>query len=505
MSYKEVLSDINRESDVSLTQQIVDAFAGAIEAGELGPGDRLPPTRAVAEIAGVNHLTAARAFRRLAELGLVTGRVGSGTYVRATAAPGESAAGAADAGWQVYALPEETEALGERVMADMLKQAGDTELLPLSVGYPASSIYPLERITQLTAEVLEQDGAEALQYTEIEGPLELRTALADHMGRRGVTEEPDAIISTTGARQALALVARAVLRPGDVAVCESPSFFGVIDSIRASGARILPVPIDDDGIDTDVLEQLLRRHEVRMLAVQPRLNNPTGRDLSAARRAHLIELARRHGFFILEDGVYGDLRFEGEALPPLRAEAPEHVIYVDSLTKTIGGGLRLGWVAASGPVLERIGRQKRLDDTHSVTLTQLVAARFLAGGEQERHLAERAIPYYRECRDALLEAVESELSTVASWVHPLGGGHLFVTLDEALDERELLDEAARQGVAFIPGAAMLPERPRQTHMRLSYGFLDPAESREAVRRLGVAIRAVRRARRPAGARSLPVA
>ena len=506
MSYKQTLSDLDRDSQVSLTQQIVDAFATAIEAGELGPGDRLPPTRAVAELAGVNHLTAARAYRRLAERGLVAGRVGSGTYVRATAtAPASEAVdGPADPSWQLYVLPEEIETSGDRVLTEMFDQAADRDRLRLSVGYPASSLYPIERISQLASEVLADEGAEALQYAAIEGPLELRTAIAEHLGRRGVSEQPDAIINTTGARQALTLVARAILRPGDVAACESPSFFGVIDAVRTTGARILPVPLDDDGLDTECLEQLLRKHEIRMLAVQPRLNNPTGRDLAPERRAHLVELARRHGFFILEDGIYGDIRFEGEPQSPLRADAPEHVVYVDSLTKTVGGGLRLGWVAASGPVLDRIARQKRLDDIHSVTLTQLIAARFLASGEHERHLSERVIPFYRERRDALLAAVEHELSPVASWVHPLGGGHMFVTLDEPLDERELLDEAARQGVAFVPGAAMLPERPRRTHMRLSFGYLDPGEMREAVRRLGVAIRALRRTGRPT-ARSLPVA
>ena len=504
MSYKQALSDINRGSDVSLTQQIVDAFATAIAEGELAPGDRLPPTRAVAELTGVNHLTAARAYRKLADLGLVSGRVGSGTYVRSTAAA-EPANGGGDPGWQLYALPEEVEAHGERVVSDMMRQADDPDLLPLSVGYPAASLYPTGRIAEIAAQVFEEEGGEALQYSAIEGPLELRQAIAAHMGRRGAPEEPGAIINTTGARQALTLVARAILRPGEVAACESPSFFGVIDALRTTGARVLPVPFDENGLDTEALEQLLRRHEIRLLAVQPRLNNPTGRDMSAERRGHLVELARRHGFFILEDGIYGDLRFEGEAIPPLRAEAPDHVIYVDSVTKTVGGGLRLGWVISSGPVRERIAREKRLDDIHSVTLTQLIGARFLGSGDHERHLAERAVPFYRERLDALLAALERELTPVATWIEPKGGGHLFVTLNDALDERELLEEAARQGVAFVPGAAMLPERPRRTHMRLSFGFLEPDEISEAVRRLGNAIRAVHRTRRPAAARSLPVA
>ncbi len=506
MSYKERLSDLDREAERSLTQQIVDAFTESIAGGELGPGDRLPPTREVAEIAGVNHLTAARAYRRLAELGLVTGRVGSGTYVRQTAPvaqeppAGESDA-SVDTAWQHYALPEISESPGDRAVRDMFRHAMSTDVLPLSVGYPADSLYPTELLSELTAAVLADEGARAFQYIDIEGPDELREEYAALMRRRGVAEEPESIICTTGARQALTLTGRAILRPGDIVACESPSFFGVIEALWGPGARILPVPVDQDGLDTEALEALLRRHEIKLLALQPRLHNPTGRDLSPERRAHLLDLARRHGFFIVEDGVYGDLRFEGEALPPLRADAPDHVVYVDSVTKTVGGGLRLGWVAASGPVLGAIAREKRSDDIHSATLPQLVGARFFAGGDYERHISETAIPFYRDRRDVMMEALDRELGPVASYSHPLGGGHIWVTLNEPLDERDLADEAQRQGVTFVPGAAMVPERPRQTHMRLSFGYLDPDEIREAVRRLGVAIRALRRVGQAGGGRT----
>ncbi len=225
MSYKQRLSDLDRDAETSLTQQIVNAFTSAIEDGELEPGDRLPPTRAVAELAGVNHLTAARSYRRLAEMGLVTSRVGSGTYVRAGAAAPAGGSGDADGdtAWQLYALPEEIEAYGERVVGEMMAQAADPDLLPLSVGYPAASLYPTERIAELTAEVLADEGGEALQYTAIEGPLELREAIAGHMARRGATEEPDAIINTTGARQALSLVARASCGPATSSPVSRPA------------------------------------------------------------------------------------------------------------------------------------------------------------------------------------------------------------------------------------------------------------------------------------------
>jgi 2-aminoadipate transaminase len=508
MSYKARLSDLKRGAPSSLTQQIVDAFAEAIAEGELRPGERLPATRALAELAGVNHLTAARAYRRLAELGLVSGRVGSGTFVRATApraaeAAGETEPPAASTGeaWQSYALPEAIDSYGDQVLTEMLRLGARVEedLIPLSLGYPSPKMFPLERIREITAAALAEEGDRALQYGDVEGVPELRAELAAHMQRRGSPETPENVIATSGARQALTLVARAVLRPGDIAACESPSFIAPIESIRATGARVMPVPSDEDGLDTAALEQLVRRHEIRLLAVQPRLHNPTGRDLSPRRRRHLVELARRHGFFVLEDGVYGDLRYEGEVLPPLRAESPEHVIYVDSFSKSVGGGLRLGWVAASGLVADRIAREKRNDDMHSPTLTQLIGARFLAGGDYERHL-DQAIRFYRERRDALFAAVERELEPLGSVILPLGGHHLWVTLDSPLDERTLYREAVSSyGVSFLPGGAMMPERPRRTHMRLSFGFLDADQLAEGARRLAVAIRAMRRTGRPARA------
>ena len=504
MSYKARLFDIDRDASRSVTAQIVDAFAAAIESGELGAGEKLPPTRELAELAGVNHLTAARAYRRLAEMGLVAGRVGSGTYVRHAARPTPDAGeGGGDLSWQVLSLPEDRPTYGDRVLAEMMRSAERGEGLPLSVGYPSPKLLPVDSMRALAAEVFEQEGSRAMQYDNSQGVPELRAELAALMGRRGVVGDASEIVVAAGARQGLTLVTRATLSPGDVAACESPSFFGAIEAVRAVGAELVPVPTDDDGLDTDALEELLRRKEVRVVVVQPRLHNPTGRDLSPDRRAHLIELARRNRFFVLEDGVYGDLRIEGEPVTPLRAEAPEHVIYVESLSKTIGGGLRLGWVAASGPALDRIAREKRRDDIDCVTLTQLMIARFLAAGSYEEHLT-RAIPFHAERRDALIDAVERELGPVASWMHPRGGGHLWVTLDDPLDERDLYEAAVREGVDFVPGGGMMPERPLETHMRLSFCYLDPDELSEGVRRLAAAVRAARRSVQPAGA-TLPLA
>jgi DNA-binding transcriptional MocR family regulator len=497
MSYKERLSDIDRGSQQSVTSQIVDLFAGAIESGELGPGEKLPPTRELAEAAGVNHLTAARAYRRLADMGLVAGRVGSGTFVRTTApsAPQAATRGREGTAWQMYALPDEIETYGDQILAEMFRTAGSDEVIPLMVGHPSSDLFPVERIAELATAALREDGARALQYADIEGVPALREELARLGRRRGADDRAEEIVVTTGAHQALTLATRAVLRPGDIAACESPSFIGGIEAARNTGARLLSVPVDEDGLDIDALEQLLRRQEIRMLIVQPRLQNPTGRDLVPERRERLCELAHRHGFFILEDAIYGDLRLDGDELPPLRAMAPEHVIYVDSFSKNVSPGLRLGWAVATGPVLDRIVREKGNDDMTSGTLTQLIGARFLAEGAYEEHLP-GAIEFHRERREALLTALGEQLEGLATWERPLGGAHAWLALRDPLDERDLYAEALRQGTSFLPGGAAMPERPRGTFMRVSFAYLAPDELREGIRRLAVAIRAVRGSARP---------
>lgn len=484
------IAALERSGAGSLTAQIVDLFLEAIASGELEASAKLPPTRRLAALAEINQLTATRCYRRLQALGAVVSEVGRGTFVRASAPAAHERARASDASWQSYVLPAERGDDSDRIVAEIARHVEDPAVIPLSAGYPALDLLPLEDLRTATTAAIARHGARSFQYGPIEGVSELREELA-RLGRtRGIDDDADSIIVTTGARQALTLAARATLRPGDKVACESPSFMGIIEALRSSGAEVFPIPVDAGGLDTDALEQLLRRHEIRLLATQPRLHNPTGADLSPPRRAHLVELAVRHGFFILEDAVYGDLRFEGEEIGPLRALAPDHVIYVDSLSKTVGPGLRAGWVAASGPVLDRVAIEKRRDDAHGATLTQQITAGYLAAGLYTAQI-ERARARYRHNRDVLLEALDAELGTLADFIRPAGGGHIWVTLRQAVDDARLYRECLAAGVTFVPGQAMLVERPRATHMRLSYGLPDPAMLREAARRLGRTIRTMR--------------
>jgi DNA-binding transcriptional MocR family regulator len=488
MSYKIDLSELDREGDTSLTQQLVNRFAAAIDAGELAPGEKLPPTRELATDVGINHLTAARVYRRLAELGYVTASVGRGTFVR-TLAPAASAEGGDD--WQLYALPEREITYPEQVLADGFTLAGEPGMLSLATGWPSPDTYPTEALARIAADVFEEVGGEALSYLPAEGLYALREQLALRGREHGFAQDADEIVVTSGAQQAISITAHAVLEAGDVAIVESPTFIGSLHSLRATGARVLGVPVDQDGLDVDVLEKLLARHEVKLLALQTACQNPTGRNLSEERRQRIAELAIERNFFVLEDRVYADARLEGEPTRALRELIPSHVVYVNSLSKVVGGGLRLGWVAARGSVRERIAMMKLEADFHTPTLIQHITARWLATGAYDRHV-ETTLPFYRERRDALLASLERHLPGEYHVDPPQGGHHLWVTLTRPLDERALYAEAVRGGMAFTPGGAVTVERRTQTSLRLSFSLLDPAELDEGVRRLARAIREVRR-------------
>jgi DNA-binding transcriptional MocR family regulator len=492
MSHTFGVLDLVRNGETSITQQLVDHVARLIDSGELEPGSKLPATRALAADAAINHLTAVRVYRRLAELGYVSAVVGRGTFVRRSA-PAAAAAAQREPNddWQLGMLAARTLSYADEMLRDSLHapHAGDT--IALGSGFPDPELCPSRELAEMAAQIARENPRAVTGYLEVEGLPELRERLAELGRDAGYARGAGEILVTSGARQGIDLVARAVLGPGDVAVVESPTFAGILASLQATAARVLPLPVDEHGPDVDALERIIARHEIKLVALQPSCANPTGSDLSPARRERLLELARTRGFFVLEDGVYATIRYDGAPLERLRAQAPSHVIYVDSLSKTIGGGLRVGWIAASGPIFDRLVQLKLDSDIHTAALPQHLGARYLRGERHDRLLA-HAIPVYRKRRDALLRALERHMRDDATWTIPSGGHHTWLTLREPVDERALYVEAQRAGVSFLPGGAIQAEKPSRTSMRLSFGLVDPSLHDEAVRRLAVALREVRR-------------
>ncbi len=486
MSYKLELSDLDRASDESISAQIAGVVRAAIEGGDLAPGAKLPTTRELAEQAAVNHLTAVRAYRRLATEGFVTAARGRGTFVRQ--APPRTASTSTDGRWQHAVLPEPDRSYVNQVVAATWQPSVAEDHINLATGWASAELHPVRALARISSEVFSDLGAAAVMYGDPDGVWALREEVARRGAGAGFATDADEIVITTGGRQAIDLVCRTILRPGDVAVTESPTFSGALVSMQQTGARVLGVPYDEQGIDVDALEAILARHEVKLVLVQPGSQNPTGQDMSPERGQRLLALARERSFFILEDGVYCTVRFGTPEPSRLRLGAPDHVIYVDSLSKTIGGGLRVGWVAAAGEVRRRLTGLKLATDYHSPVLTQHLAQRWLASGAHDEHLRRINLVYARRC-EAMLESLDRRLGDEVMVTPPKGGHHVWATFRGPVDERLLFAESLRHGLSYTPGEATTVPSDGLSGLRLSFSLLDEPQIDEGVRRLAAALRA----------------
>jgi 2-aminoadipate transaminase len=497
MSYKLDLSDISRDSTQSITSQLIAVVRDAIEAGGLPPGAKLPTTRQLATDAGVNHLTVVRAYKRLAEEGFVTASRGRGTFVRQV----PPTVAVTDGRWQHAVLPPAHRSFVTQAVSDTWHAPTGGGHINLATGWAAAELLPVRELSQISDDVFSQVGADALTYGDPDGLWELREQLAVRGGQAGFAADADEIVVTTGARQAIDLAVRTIVRPGDVVVTESPTYMGMLMSLEAVGARVLGVPYDSEGLDVDALEQILARHEVKLVCLQSGSQNPTGQDMSPERSERLLRLARERSFFVLEDGVYAPIRFSSREPYRLRMLAPDHVVYVDSLSKTIGGGLRLGWVAAGGELRRRLTDLKLSTDYHTPTLTQHLGARWLASGAHDDHLVRVNAALAARAR-AMVSSVRQRLGDQVDITDPKGGHHVWLTFARPIDERMLIAEALRHGVSFTPGGATTVEGAGLYGLRLSFPLFDEEHIDEGVRRLAVALRATRRSSIP-GSRLAP--
>ncbi len=312
------------------------------------------------------------------------------------------------------------------------------------------------------------------------------------MARYGVTVGPENVLVTSGSQQALDLVGKLLINPGDRVLTEAPTYLGALQAFNAYQADYLPVPIDDEGLDLDVLEKQLRAGP-KFLYVLPNFQNPGGVTLSLARRRRVVERAAHYGIPIVEDDPYGQLRYEGEHLPPLvKIDAELHgcgggeraftgnVLYMSTLSKTLAPGLRIAWVVAPETVISKLVQIKQGTDLHSSTFCQYVAYEVARGGFLDQHVR-RIRAVYGERREAMLSALARHFPRGVRWTRPQGGLFLWVTLPKGFDTTALLDEAIREKVAFVPGAAFYPCGGGEETMRLNFSYAPPDVIEEGIK------------------------
>ena len=369
--------------------------------------------------------------------------------------------------------------------------ASRPEVVSLAGGMPNISGLPLDAVGAMLRNVVEESGAEALQYGSGQGDPGLRDQICDVMRLAGITAHPDDVVVTVGSQHALDLVTRVFIDPGDVVLAEAPSYVGALGTFRAYQAHVVHVEMDADGLVPERLREALAAaaaagQRVKFLYTIPNFHNPAGVSLSIARRHEVLEICQAAGVLVLEDDPYGLLGFDGSVPRALRADDPDGVIYLGSFSKTFAPGFRVGWAVAPHGVREKLVLAAEASVLCPPTFSQLAVSRYLATQpwfEQVKAFREM----YRERRDAMLTALDDMFPASAQWTRPAGGFYVWATLPAGLDAKAMLPRAITNRVAFVPGTAFYADGFGSRSMRLSYCYPPPDRIREGIRRLAAVI------------------
>jgi 2-aminoadipate transaminase len=367
---------------------------------------------------------------------------------------------------------------------DLFAAATRPDVISLSGGMPEISRVPIESVVGAASSALVDSGLEALQYGSSEGRPGLRSVVVELMAEIGVRVRAEDIVITSGAQQALDLLAKVFLDPKDTVICEGPTYLGALQAFSAYQPNVVCVPMDAEGMRTDLLADTLERlgpRGAKFIYTIPNFQNPAGVTLSPARRRELVELARAYDVPVIEDDPYGRLRFEGGHCLPLRA-LDDEVIYVGTFSKIFAPGLRLGWVIAPHPILAKFLLAKQAADLCGSAYAQITAERYFADTRWRRVLQDLTRTYAQR-RDAMLEALAEHFPPEARWTAPEGGFFVWVEMPSFLDLKSILAEAVERGVTYVPGDAFYPDGRGRNCMRLGFCYATPEAIREGIARL----------------------
>jgi 2-aminoadipate transaminase len=365
---------------------------------------------------------------------------------------------------------------------DILKVAARPEVISFAGGLPNPRFIPVAAIAQSMQCVLQRDGADALQYTASEGYPPLREWIANSYAACGLAIDPEQILITTGSQQALDLIGKVLINPGDRVIVEQPTYLAALQAFGMYEPQFAAVPIDDEGID---IEKLTHAGDARLIYLMPNFQNPTGISYSENRRAQLAKILAQTSAVLIEDDPYALLRFRGKFLPPIACAIPQRSILLGTFSKTISPGMRLGWLCAPPELMEKLIIAKQAVDLHTENLGQRVIHHFLTHNDFEKHLQAIRDAYGRQC-EVMIESIEKYFPPEARCTRPDGGMFLWVTLPEKMSAIDLFHRAIEKNVAFVPGAAFHVSGGENT-LRLNFSNSDETRIVEGIRRIAAAI------------------
>lgn len=475
-----------------LFRQIARAIVDDICRGRLKPGDRLPGARTLAGSTGVNRATVLTAFDELAAEGWITVRAASGARVshelpevrpRSASPPAPRVVMPSTAAYELPPGP----------LVEYSPEMLGRKLLVFGGSSPDTRLLPVDSLARAYRRVLRRDGGRALAYAAAAGHPRLRLALA-HMlaATRGLASNDENIFVTRGSQMALALVARALVRPGDVIAVEDFGYRHAWESFRLAGAALVPVPVDASGLDVDALERLTQSRRIRAVYVTPHHQFPTTVTMSAERRVRLLELARAQHMAVIEDDYDHEFHYDGRPVLPLASlDRAGSVIYVGTMSKVLAPGLRIGYVAGPRDLLQRLEAHREFLDMQGDHVVEAAVAEMLEDGDVQRHVR-RVREQYRERRDLLARLLRSSFGDALSFVLPQGGIALWVRVQSRVDVDRWAARALAAGVAFQTARSFTFDRRPRPFARLGFASLNESEIRTAVSRAAVAFAAARR-------------
>jgi DNA-binding transcriptional MocR family regulator len=477
---------LDSDSQLPAYVQIRNQLRERILHGDLPAGAQLPPERTLARSLGISRTTVVNAYGELKAEGLVEGRVGRGTVVVESVGGMEA---------QPIAWPAHFSSLGRRLAqytqsAELpaLRLSAQPGVVSFALGLPDPALLPPERLREAWDAIVGRLGASAVGAGPVQGDRAVREVIAARMRTRGMTVAPEGIAVVNGSQHGLDLLLRLLVEPGDTVLVGIPTYFGALQCFQAWGVRVIGVPVDEHGMDVGRVEFLLARYRPKFIYAVPTYQNPTGATMSLERRERLLALAQRYHVPIVEDDPFGDLYFDEMPPPPIKAfDRHGYVLYLGTFSKNLAPGLRVGWLVAPSPVIERAILLNQVTELQPNTAGQHLVAEFAQRGWLEEQIDQARLIYGTRCR-AMDAALRRHRLSDLRWTVPEGGMFLWLQLPEQVNAQVLLTETGQRGVVFLPGALMYPGDGPRNVCRLNFSVPDQSAIEQGIATIVTALR-----------------